>query len=157
MPITRSTPAGVLVVGALAHRGEARHLVHRLKYYADLGAGRVLADLMRPLVADAPCLVPVPRAMARRLRFGIDPARWLSERLSVLTGVAVANALVPGIWWPRRAGATDRTRPVLTRRGPVGPDAVLVDDVVTTGATIDTAARLLGSTAALAATVVPGP
>lgn len=154
----RTTPLGVMVVGAFGHGGEARRLVHRLKYHADLGAGRTLAAAMaRCIDADWACLVPVPRATTRRLRYGIDPARWLAGEVSLMSGLPVVDALRAGLWWPRHAGAQVRRPPVLSPRRPVGPMAVLVDDVATTGATLDRAAGLAGTPRALVATMAIGP
>lgn len=154
----RTTPSGVKVVGAFGHRGEARRLVHRLKYHADLGAGRALAAAMARCVdADWACLVPVPRATTRRLRYGIDPARWLTGEVARLSGLPVVDALRAGLWWPRHAGAEVRRSPALHARRPAGPMAVLVDDVATTGATLDRAAALTGTRRALVATVAIGP
>ncbi len=153
----RMTPAGVMVVGAFRHGGQARQLVHRLKYHADLSAGRALAAAMaRCIDGDWGCLVPVPRATTRRLRYGIDPARWLAAEVARLSGLPVVDALTPGLWWPRHAGAQVRPSPALRLRRPAGPMAVLVDDVATTGATLDQAGGVVGTWRALVATVVIG-
>lgn len=152
------TPAGVEVVGAFRHGGQARHLIHRLKYHADLGAGRALATAMANRVdADWGCLVPVPRATTRRLRYGIDPARWLAAEVARSSGLPVVDALRAGLWWPRHAGTQARQPPALRLGRRPGPAPVLVDDVVTTGATLDRAAALLGAPRALVATVAIGP
>jgi predicted amidophosphoribosyltransferase len=156
VPVRGESPGGVVVVGAFRHAGEARSLVHRLKYHADLGAGRILARAMAARVEGA-CLVPVPRATLRRLRYGIDPARWLAMEVGRLRGIPVVTGLVPGLWWRRHAGAVIRVQPRLLPVRAVPAGAVLVDDVVTTGATLDAAAALTGATVALAATVALGP
>jgi len=154
---TRITPGGVTVVGAFRHGGQARLLVHRLKYQADLGAGRTLAAAMAQRIdADWACLVPVPRASIRKLRYGIDPACWLASAVGRVSGLPVVDALTAGVWWPRHAGARARPPPLFRSRVQAGPMAVLVDDVATTGATLDRASELVGTCQALVATVAFG-
>lgn len=158
VPGHRRSPSGLSVVGAFRHHGSARALVHRLKYHADLGAGRILARAMANRVdAEWSCLVPVPRAILRRFRYGIDPARWLAREVGRLSGLPVVDALAPGVWWPPHAGAKARRPPSLRLTVLPGAMAVLVDDVATTGATLDEAAVLTGAHLALVANVALGP
>ncbi len=141
----RILPGGVRVVAAFEHQGPARSLVHHLKYrglvgYADLTAA-VLAEFIPPLP-----LVPVPRAWSRRIRYGIDPAATLAARLSARTGAPVLNLLAAPFHAPRRAEG-DHAAGVegLRLRRPVKIEVIVVDDVVTTGATLLGAIGLLGS------------
>ena len=143
----RRLPGGVLVRSAFAHGGAARLLVHRLKYAAQPAAARLLAAAMAPGVPpDAAALVPVPRARARRWRYGVDPAAELARCLGRALGLPVVAALVPAWWHRRRAGPAGARRGVprfrCVRQAPAA--AVLVDDVVTTGATLRAAAAALG-------------
>ena len=141
------TPGGLLVSAAFAHHGAGRVLVHRLKYQAMPAAGAVLAAGMATAVPEAAtALVPVPRARVRTWRHGIDPASWLAQSLSRRTGLPVVAALDAGWWWPRHAGRGDAARSAATLRGDGWgePGWVLVDDVATSGATLDTAAAALG-------------
>ena len=134
--------SGVVVAAGLAHCGAARRLVHRLKYDGVEAAARVLAAAMAPrLMAGATALVPVPRSRLRVLRHGIDPAAALARALSTATGVPVVDALAAGWWWPRHAGNEGiRRRPPFRRVRRPFPGAVLIDDVVTSGATMAAAA-----------------
>jgi len=107
----------------------------------------------------ATALVPVPRAWSRRWRYGVDPAVELARALGRVLALPVLPALAPAWWHRRRAGLAGakrgipRFRPV--RATPAG--AVLVDDVVTTGATLRAAAAALGGPcAAVTATAAPG-
>ncbi|MBT8212219.1 MAG: hypothetical protein KJN71_03635 [Acidimicrobiia bacterium] len=148
----RTAPERVLDGGMIArapfvHDGAARRLVHRLKYHGQSGVAHLLARAMAPLVPDAAeALVPIPRAKVRRWRHGVDPAFELATALGRLTGMPVVAALRSDLWWPRHAAA-DRSG----RRDPgfeASPELVegmpvLVDDVLTTGATAIGAARLL--------------
>jgi len=148
------------VRSAFVHRGTARLLVHRLKYGGQAAAATLLAAAMAPAVpVGATALVPVPRAWSRRWRYGVDPAVELARALGRVLALPVLPALAPAWWHRRRAGLAGakrgipRFRPV--RATPAG--AVLVDDVVTTGATLRAAAAALGGPcAAVTATAAPG-
>jgi predicted amidophosphoribosyltransferase len=147
-----------MIRGGALHEGAPRRLVHRLKYQSVLAAAEPLAELVAPHIPDwATGLVPVPRSLARRLRYGVDPARQLARRLGRLTGLPVLPVLRAPTWWPRHAGAGHSDRPAVRFRivsQPV-PTHVLVDDVVTTGSTLLSGRRaMLGiPTLAVAATV----
>jgi predicted amidophosphoribosyltransferase len=144
------------IKAAALHTGRWRQLVHRLKYRADLGAGAELAALMAALSDDTwSCLLPVPRARVRRLRYGIDPARWLAGRVAEIVGIAVVDVLRPQWWWPPHAGAVTRRPPGFYTVDEAPAGALLVDDVVTTGATLGAASAVTGIGRAVVATRAP--
>lgn len=146
---------GVLVAAAYEHRGVARELVHRLKYEGSAPAAGLLARAMAPLLPSAAsALVPVPRVLARRWRYGVDPALELALALQRLVGVPVVRALRPVIWTPRRAGPSraDRGLPRFTLVRAAAPRSVLVDDVATTGTTLAAAGGATGIGTAVTAT-----
>ncbi|MDI5921935.1 ComF family protein [Halomonas sp. LR5S13] len=130
----------------LRYDAEVAGLVQRFKFDASPRAGRVLLELMKeglpPAVRGWPeALVPVPLHPRRARERGFDQARWLAARL----GRQLRCPLV----------LAQRTRDTRTQRGldrgerrrnlrgafrlPAGlPRRVaLVDDVMTTGATLD--------------------
>lgn len=150
---------GTTVRAALLHTAAARALVHRLKYQGLAAAAGPLAGVMAGLLDPLPpALVPVPRAPARRWRYGIDPGSELAAAVGVIAGVPVIPALRAGWWHRRRAGAADARRgvPRFHRTGTLPDGIVLVDDVVTTGATLGAAAAVLEVTCwALTATAAP--
>ena len=146
---------GVLVRSAHAHEDAARRLVHRLKYGALASAAIPLARGMADrLPTEARSLVPVPRVVVRRWRHGIDPAAELAAALARITGLQVVEALRPAWWVARRAGPAGGRRglPRFTLKRSPGDGVVLVDDVVTTGTTLRSAARVIGSHHAVTAT-----
>jgi ComF family protein len=132
----------------------ADRLLLRFKFHRDLAAGALLAQLMAQAFAGQPrpgALVPVPLHRARLRRRGYDQALELARPLAT----ALELPLLENVLVRTRAtgpqselGRADRRRNV---RGafcvpgvPVLPaHVVLVDDVMTTGATLDAAARAL--------------
>ncbi len=142
----RMLASGLAVFPAFVHEGPARRLVHRLKYEGFVEAAVLLAAPMAErLPRGTKVLVPVPRVRWRRLRYGVDPAAALAEALAARTGLRVVTVLVPAWFGPVHAGRRRERRapPRLRRRRAVGPGAVLVDDVVTTGITLEQASSTL--------------
>jgi predicted amidophosphoribosyltransferase len=121
-------------------------LVHNLKYRRSILAGRLLAAGMASGVpADASVLVPMPRSFVRRVTYGIDQASVLASELSTITGLPVVRGLGAPLWWRRQAGADRKHRHAIgfSKIGPVPAGAVLVDDVLTTGATAMSAVSVI--------------
>lgn len=135
----------------LAHDGPARALVTGLKFRGLLAAADLLAAPLAAggadLIAGA-TLVPVPADPRRRRRRGFDHAALLAEALSRRTGAPVTACLrrrtAPrqlGSGRAHRLASAGRVAPTL--HGVAPERAVLVDDVHTTGATLDACARAL--------------
>lgn len=140
----RILPEGLGLHAAFEHVGVAKTLVHHLKYrgvtfYADLVA-EALADRLPPIP-----LVPVPRAISRRLKYGIDPARAIATALAKRLEVPVHDVLLAPFHTPRRAGR-DHSRRVraFPTRSPLRYPVIVVDDVVTTGSTVSAATEAIG-------------
>jgi predicted amidophosphoribosyltransferase len=145
----------LLALAPFQHRGTARKLVHVLKYRGVLAAAEPLVAAMAELLpADTPALVPVPRSTARAIRYGVDPAVVLARGVGFLTGTPVIRALRAPLWWRRHAirGRADRRWVRFVSRREVPSGAALVDDVLTTGATILAARAALEGLPTLALT-----
>lgn len=143
-------PAGVDRCAALLlYIGAAREVVARVKYRNARASVGWLATGMAALVdRDAIDVVTwVPTTRARRRARGFDQGRLLARAVARRLGRPCRPLL------RRRAGPAQTGRPLAERRrGPVldprsqraaGLRVLLVDDVVTSGATLATAARTL--------------
>jgi len=122
-------------------------LVHRLKYEAVAGMADRLAVVLEPLLgSDTTALVPIPRVVSRRWRYGIDPAVALATALSRRVDLPVVRSLRAHFWVRRRAGTTmdPRGLPLFGSRISTPTGSILIDDVVTTGTTLAAAANVTG-------------
>ncbi len=141
----RILDGGLRLVAAFEHEGVARELVHGLKYRGMTSFADLVVEMVSSRVPPLP-VVPVPRTWSRQLRYGIDPAREIGLRLARAKGVPLVDLLSAPLHAPRRAGG-DHNRPppeLKVAKALLGP-VVLVDDVVTTGATIRSVVKTLGS------------
>ena len=149
-----------------------RAIIHALKYDGRRSLARKLAALMRSRGAEvlngASCVVPVPLHPSRRRERGFNQAADLARHLGMPVRLALrrvrATATQAGLPAARRHKNV-RLAFAITRaaRGLDGAIVVLVDDVSTTGATLEACARALKQTgvaevrALTAARVVASP
>ena len=155
----RTLPSGLVIRSAFLHQGAARRLVHRLKYQGLEAVALWFAAEMASGLGAVTALVPVPRVLWRRLRYGVDQSQTLAAALASQTGLPVIEALTPSIWAPRRAGRNRAGRYMRQIRARGMPDVpvALVDDVVTTGETLLAASRSLRVKPRLAVTATASP
>lgn len=174
-PVPQGAGDGAVCVSCLMHgstvSGRAllrytdgiRESIHRFKYedqwsYAPAYAG-LAAEEEPAAFRDAACLVPIPIHKSRMRTRGYNQALVLAEALSRETGIPVCDVLVR-----RRATAVQNQLSSHARREnmrdafalipqaeemiqklPPG-DLLLIDDIYTSGSTIEEAARTLEQT-----------
>ena len=140
----------------LRYEGDARTLVHQLKYAHGLRAGIVLAEALVQQVryqyqddALPECLIPVPLSYPRQVQRGFNQAAWLAQRIGGSLGLQRHTIALR-----RRHGPPQQT---LSRRARLGLRAdtfnirgaldyshvAIIDDVLTTGATVSALSRAL--------------
>jgi ComF family protein len=132
------------------------HLVHALKYRGELAAGRVLGSLLGRRVADlglgrdADVLVPVPlhpsRLTTRGFNQSAEIARWVSRQTGSPVDPRLAlrrRSTLPqvGLHWPDRAANVRDA--FVASAGVSGCRVVVIDDVTTTGSTLQALATAL--------------
>lgn len=141
-----------------AHGGSARQLVHRLKYGDRLEAAPFMARMMgragQHLIEQSDLVAPVPlhwrRAFLRRFNQAAELARPIARH----SGATFAPEIIQRVRPTRhQVGLTARQRKANVRRAFRVPDrarelvfgrrVLLVDDVLTTGATVNAVARVL--------------
>ena len=139
------------------YEGTGRRLVAALK---SRGAAPAASFMGAEIASRAPpglvagTLVPVPAHPARRRREGLNQAAWIAAAAGGVADLPVRDVLVRERGSTAQVGLARRERLVNARgsiaaRRPSPPGrVVLVDDVYTTGATLDACARALRSAGA---------
>ena len=146
-------PAFDATVAALAYAFPADALVHALKFRGELALAPLLGDLLeRALAAAAPppvsCIAPVPLS-ARRLRErgfnqALEIARRLSRRARIEPALVERARDTPAQFdLPWRERQRNVRGAFHVPRILEGLSVAVVDDVMTTGATLDEIARAL--------------
>lgn len=150
----RRPPPLAATCAAFVYAAPLDRLVPRYKFHGDLAAGRLLARLMAPAVSACQppqALVPVPLHPGRLRRRGYDQALELARPLATALGLPLRAGLLHRI----RATAPQSELDAAARRRnlhgafradtrrPLPAHVALIDDVMTTGATLHAAATAL--------------
>jgi ComF family protein len=147
------TPAFDAAIAALEYRFPLDRLVRRFKYAGDLALGRWLAERLveRAEGGEMPSLIVAPPSTRARLRErGFNPALEIAKRVASrldvhcsLEGLIRTRETVPQPGLGRDERRRNLEGVLATRLALEGRTVALVDDVMTTGATADAAARVL--------------
>lgn len=172
-PLCRSCRSGLVWLGAVqapaagvpawapvSYAGPARDLVAALKFRGARPVARAMAGQIAmaapPGLFQGSALVPVPLHPSRLRSRGFNQARLIALDLGARTGLAVADCLVRGgprttqvgrDRQQRAAGISGRVH--AAEGGPVPGAVLLVDDVITTGATLAACERALRDAGAI--------
>jgi ComF family protein len=158
MEAIANPPAYVRARAAVRYDDVARTLVHALKYQdrTDLAPamGRWMARAGRELLDDADVLIPVPLHWRRAWRRRFNQSGALARVIEQQSGVKLAAEALRRIRPTEQQIGLSRTQRASNVQGAfkVAPDrqaliagrrVVLIDDVLTSGATADACARAL--------------
>jgi ComF family protein len=138
--------------------GPLRETIHRFKYGQERARAAHLAPLLWPLLAGLPTtvadrkprVIPVPLAAARRRERGYNQAEELARVLADERGLQLDHQLVraratrPQVGLARPARHQNVREAFRWQGAPLrGEPCLLIDDVLTTGATADECAATL--------------
>ncbi len=145
-------------VAVVRSRGVVREMIHRLKYNKELWLGRVLVSWMQEGLSDPrfadwtpDALVPVPLHPRRLREREYNQAAVLADHLSARSGLPVLSALARARYTTTQTRLDRKARRQNLRDAFIpGKNAdvtnrnlLLVDDVLTTGSTLDACAAVL--------------
>lgn len=142
------------------HEGVARDLVAALKFRRLLPVADLIADRIQwlaPSTILSGTIVPVPTAPLRSALRGFDPAAEIVAALAERTQLPVQSCLARkggGRQVGKRRSERIGHPPLIQARGQVPRSVLLIDDVLTTGATLSSCARALRSAGAIRVTAI---
>lgn len=145
-------PPYTTIVAPFLYQPPIDHLIGQLKFAGQLRMAPLFANLMHDAIKQLPdtdALVPVPLHRWRLLRRGFNQSALMARAISRSSGLPIFDAATRRVGGPALHGmhATQRRRAIrdvfTLRQSVAGMRLTLVDDVVTTGATVGELSRLL--------------
>ena len=141
-----------------AKSGKVQHLIHELKYKGNKEAGIFLGQQLGETIKEAPLfqgidyLIPVPLHPKREKQRGYNQSLMIAKGISEVTGIAIGDKyLVRGIYTETQTHKTAEERfknvkdifEVRFAEELKEKHVLLIDDVLTTGATLESCAHQL--------------
>ena len=171
-PVEKRLQGRVQLVSATSycyftHQAMVQQLLHQLKYKGNQALGRQLGRMMGKVLQesdrfnDIDLLIPMPLHKAKERKRGYNQAEVLCEGMAEILGLPIINNAVIRVSdtetqthknrverWQNMQGqfklAQEGHRQSRTPRSIIeGKHLLLVDDVITTGATLEACARVL--------------
>lgn len=153
----RSPPAFSATFCAFVYEFPVNRLLHRFKDQRDLVSGQILsrllsraaADFLQPLIPLKPVIVPVPLHPLRYLSRGFNQSAIIAGLLADALSLNTASLLSRNRFTGSQKQLDRHTRQknirgaFTARNSHRHTTAILVDDVITTGATADDCTRAL--------------
>jgi len=146
-------PAYDATLAALAYEFPADVLVQALKFRGELALAPLLAALLTQRIAPGTrvdCILPVPLSAARLRSRGFNQAQEIARHVAAATGSRLEPRLAersrdtaPQIDLPHAERSRNVRGAFRCARALEGAEVALVDDVMTTGATLDELAATL--------------
>ena len=141
-----------------AKSGKVQHLIHELKYKGNKEAGIFLGQQLGETIKEAPLfqgidyLIPVPLHPKREKQRGYNQSLMIAKGISEVTGIAIGDKyLVRAIYTETQTHKTAEQRfknvkdifEVRFAEELKDKHVLLIDDVLTTGATLESCAHQL--------------
>jgi ComF family protein len=150
----KKPPAFTRTLAALRYTFPADALIHALKYQTHLAIAPVLADLFIARLETAESLpdviVPMPLHPIRLRERGFNQAMEISRRIAKQTGIALLpdgcsriKHTLPQTGLPWKERQKNIRRAFSCKIDVSGKHVAIVDDVMTTGATLNELAQVL--------------
>ncbi|MDR2192134.1 MAG: ComF family protein [Endomicrobium sp.] len=140
------------------YKGALRKLILKFKYLdraflaKDFGAQMANKFKELPFYDKTDCIIPVPLNIIRRIKRGYNQAEVLSREISKLSGIPVFSNILyrkkmtkPQFQLSKEERAKNIKNSFLVKNGELTrkKNILLVDDIVTTGATVSACAAVL--------------
>lgn len=137
-----------------AYRNEGKDLVKFIKYHGFWNLIPEIVDGHLPMILKSldfegyDCFLPVPETLRSKLRRSYNPSREVAVALAKHVEIPIINGLKARAFAARQTGKSreDRCKDIRGKyqlKAEIPKSVILVDDVVTTGATLGEITRLL--------------